>query len=46
MASGKGNIKTRNRRGNHMTFDISLPNRKIDRPMIRKKMEKPEMEKI
>ena len=45
MASGNGNIKTIKRIGNHIIFDISLPNRKSDRPMIRKKREKPEIEK-
>jgi len=45
-ASGNGNINTRKRSGNHMILDTSLPNRKSDKPMIRKKMENPEMEKI
>ncbi len=45
MASGRGNIKMRKRSGNQIILNIFVPNRYKDRPMTRKKIEKPEMEK-
>jgi hypothetical protein len=45
-AIGRGNMKRRKSRGNQMILDISVPNRKRTNPIIRKKIEKPEMEKM